>query len=75
MTRPPQDARVSRSGLGAAYLKDLARQGIDPEALVQQVRADELASVAYGGRFLPTPVFVSAEERRALAADLSMVTW
>ena len=73
MTRPPQDARVSRSGLGAAYLKDLARQGIDPEALVQQVRADELASVAYGGRFLPTPVFVSAEERRALAADLSMI--
>jgi len=69
----PHAAGIPRSGLGAQYLKHLARLGTDPAELTSAVVADDLASVAYGGRFLPSPVFLSAAERRSLAADLLTV--
>lgn len=69
----PQASSIPRSELGAEYLKHLARLGTDHAELTTAVVADELASVAYRGRFLPSPVFLSAAERRSLAADLLTV--
>lgn len=73
MTQPPHAPRVPRSGLGADYLKHLSHRGADTEELIRHVVADELVAVAYRGRYLSSPVFISAEERRNLAADLGMV--
>ncbi|GGS91902.1 hypothetical protein [Streptomyces cinerochromogenes] len=67
MTQLPH---APRSGLGTQYLELLARQGVDPVELTRQVVADELVTVAYQGRFLASPVFLSAAERRSVAADL-----
>lgn len=73
MTQPSHAPLVPRSGLGADYLAHLARRGTGPEELMRQVVADELVAVAYRGRYLPAPVFVSAAERARLAADLGTV--
>jgi hypothetical protein len=73
MPQPAPARSLPRSELGSAYLQHLARHGTDPAALTERVRADDLVAVAYGGRFLPAPVFLSAVERRVVAADLLTV--
>ncbi|MFI7099206.1 hypothetical protein ACIBK8_07585 [Streptomyces sp. NPDC050161] len=73
MTQPLTTPHVPRSELGAEYLKSLSRQGTDPADLTRKVVEDELVTVAYQGRFLASPVFLSTAERRRLAADLLMV--
>ena len=73
MSQTSQLTSPARSGLGAEYRTLLSRLGTDHAELTRHVVADELASVAYGGRFLPSPVFLSAAERRAVAADLLTV--
>jgi hypothetical protein len=70
MSHRPYPHPLSRSSLGARYLDHLARRGADPDELTKQAAASDLLAVAYRGRFLPAPVFVSAEERAVLAADL-----
>ncbi|MDT9681092.1 hypothetical protein RND61_03230 [Streptomyces sp. TRM76323] len=73
MTQPPIAPHAPRSGLGAEYLDLLKRQGAAPAALIEHVVADDLVTVAYRGRFLASPVFLSAAERRAVAADLLQI--
>ncbi|MEV7773831.1 hypothetical protein [Kitasatospora sp. NPDC086791] len=59
-----------RSGLGRAYREHLARAAVRVEDLTRGVDASRLLRITYHGRFLPTPVFLSAAERAALAEDL-----
>ncbi|MFE6052607.1 hypothetical protein ACFQ6N_17775 [Kitasatospora sp. NPDC056446] len=66
----PTPTSVPRSGLGAEYLDVLKRRGAGPGELTEHVAADDLVTVAYRGRFLASPVFLSAEERARVAADL-----
>jgi hypothetical protein len=63
-------AHGPRSPLGAQYLQELAQRRTDPAELVQYAESDELVTVAYEGRFLASPVFLSAEEQRTVTADL-----
>ncbi|GHF75636.1 hypothetical protein GCM10018790_61930 [Kitasatospora xanthocidica] len=69
----PTTARVPRSGIGAEYLDVLKRRGAEPGELIEHVVADDLVTVAYRGRFLAAPVFLSAAERALVAADLLQV--
>lgn len=73
MTQTSKTAAVPRSRLGADYLRRLAAERVDPAQLTRQTASNALASVAYGGRFLPAPVFLSAAERQSLAADLLQI--
>jgi hypothetical protein len=70
MSQPSHPNPLSRSALGAEYLEHLSRSGADPRELTAHAAASDLLAVAYRGRFLPAPVFISAEERAILAADL-----
>lgn len=73
MTQPPHPSRLPRSARGADYLAHLTRLGTDPRELTAEAAASDLLAVAYQGRFLPAPVFVSASERASVAADLRTV--
>ncbi|MYZ08497.1 hypothetical protein GT028_14125 [Streptomyces sp. SID2999] len=70
MTHP---VLAPRSDLGSRYLASPGLRGADPAELTRHVVADELVTVAYQGRFLPAPVFLSARERRSVAGDLFQV--
>ncbi|WP_255948794.1 hypothetical protein [Streptomyces odontomachi] len=70
MSQPPHPDRLTRSSLGAEYLDHVARRGAAPADLIAEAAASDLLSVAYRGRFLPAPVFISAAERTRLADDL-----
>ncbi|MBP2705471.1 hypothetical protein JOL79_16795 [Microbispora sp. RL4-1S] len=67
------DVRSARSRLGAEYIAYLAELGVDHRQLIEHADASDLLAVAYRGRFLPAPVFISAAERAGLAADLRTV--
>ncbi|CAJ63298.1 MULTISPECIES: hypothetical protein [Frankia] len=67
--RSPTDF-LPAADLGRKYLDHLVRLTVDPAALTSDADASELLAVAYRGRFLPSPVFLSAAERDCLAADL-----
>ncbi|WP_328475818.1 hypothetical protein OHS71_01080 [Streptomyces sp. NBC_00377] len=73
MKQPLSSSRAPRSGLGAEYLDLLKQRQADPAELTRHVIADELVTVAYKGRFLASPVFLSAEERRSVSADLYQI--
>lgn len=73
MTQTSRAPSLPRSVLGTKYLEHLSRHATDSRELTRDVAADDLVTVAYQGRFLPAPVFVSAVERRTLAADLGMI--
>ncbi|MFJ5885614.1 hypothetical protein [Kitasatospora cineracea] len=62
-----------RSDLGSRYVDHLAGTGQDVAALTAAATGSELLAVAYRGRFLPAPVFLSAAERALLAEDLRTV--
>jgi hypothetical protein len=64
---------LPRSGLGRAYREQLALHATEPAELIKDTAASDLLAVAYRGRFLATPVFLSAAERATLAADLRTV--
>ncbi|WP_327388996.1 hypothetical protein [Streptomyces sp. NBC_01207] len=64
---------ASRSGLGTEYLDLLQQRQTNPVELTRHVVADELVTVAYKGRFLASPVFLSAQERRSVASDLYQI--
>lgn len=70
---PTTPAAPPRSGLGPAYREHLGRHGAEPADLIKDAAADDLLAVAYSGRFLAAPVFLSAAERAGLAADLRTV--
>lgn len=70
MSKPPYPDLPPRSELGTAYLDHVARHGAAPADLIADAAASDLLAVAYRGRFLPAPVFVSAAERSRLADDL-----
>lgn len=59
--------------LAERYLDQLAAAGTPPADLLAAAVACEPLAVAYQGRFLPQPVFLTAAERAALAADLRAV--
>lgn len=61
-----------RDPLTTDYLAEVARQGIDPDALrVHAERTVDLTNTVYQGRCLTRPAFLSASERVALEQDLS----
>ncbi|WP_405166646.1 hypothetical protein OG203_17045 [Nocardia sp. NBC_01499] len=73
MTLPPSAPCIPRSRLGAEYIEHVQEQGCEPADLMRHVVADELVTVAYGGRFLPSPVFLSRAERSQVADDLNQI--
>ncbi|MGW7002436.1 hypothetical protein ACWGCW_06320 [Streptomyces sp. NPDC054933] len=72
MSQPSHTSRVPRSELGTEYAHHISRRGTDPGELTTHATESDLLAVAYRGRFLPSPVFVTTEERASLAADLRM---
>jgi len=69
----PTSLNAQRSTLGARYAARLAERGVAPAELTANAAANPLITVAYGGRFLPAPVFLAPVERRGLAAALGTV--
>jgi hypothetical protein len=64
---------LPRSVLGSTYRAHLSDLATAPGDLIQEAAASELLEVAYRGRFLATPVFLSVAERARVATDLRIV--
>ncbi|MGY3676393.1 hypothetical protein [Streptomyces sp. TE33382] len=73
MKQLPSFSCAPRSGLGTEYLDLLKQRQADPAELTRHVNANEFVTVAYRGRFLASPVFLSAKERRSIACDLYQI--
>jgi hypothetical protein len=59
--------------LGAAYLAEISRAGVEPASLAEAAFESELLAPAYRDRFLPRPVFFEQGETARLGNDMVLM--